>query len=172
VAAEARLLQNLSDIRMGQGYDVHALGEGNGVWLGGIKIPYHQCLMGHSDADVLSHAITDALLGAMAYGDIGSHFPPSDPRWKGAESKIFLKAAADELRSRGGMIANIDATIICERPKIGPHRDVIRQSLSSILGISVNRVAIKATTTERLGFTGREEGIAVMAIATIRLPLA
>lgn len=170
-AAETRLLKDLPDIRIGQGYDVHALGEGCGVWLGGVNIPHNQSLIGHSDADVLSHAMTDALLGAMADGDIGSHFPPSDPQWKGAASRIFLKTAADRLRSRGGMIANIDATIICERPKIGPHRESIRLSISEILGISLDRVAIKATTTERLGFTGREEGIAVMAIATIRLPL-
>jgi 2-C-methyl-D-erythritol 4-phosphate cytidylyltransferase/2-C-methyl-D-erythritol 2,4-cyclodiphosphate synthase len=172
LAAETRFLRDLPDIRMGQGYDVHALGEGDGIWLGGVNIPHHQGLIGHSDADVLSHAITDALLGAMADGDIGSHFPPSDPQWKGAASKIFLKAAVDGIRKLGGMIANIDATIICERPKIGPHRDAIRQSLSEILGTPIDRVAIKATTTERLGFTGREEGIAVMAIATIRLPLA
>lgn len=171
VAAEARLMRDLTDIRIGQGYDVHALGDGSGVWLGGVNIPHTQGLIGHSDADVLTHAITDALFGALAEGDIGSHFPPSDPQWKGAASSIFLAEAVRCVRARGGMIANIDATVICERPKIGPHRDAIRQSLASIIGVSLDRVAVKATTTERLGFTGREEGIAATAIATIRLPL-
>ncbi len=170
-AAEARLLRELSDIRMGQGFDVHAFGPGDHVWLGGVEIAHDHGLAGHSDADVLSHAITDALLGALAEGDIGSHFPPSDPRWKGAPSKIFLAAAAEKVRARGGMIAHVDATLICERPKVGPHRDRVRESLAGILGIGVERVAVKATTTERLGFTGREEGIAALAVATIRLPL-
>jgi 2-C-methyl-D-erythritol 4-phosphate cytidylyltransferase/2-C-methyl-D-erythritol 2,4-cyclodiphosphate synthase len=170
-AAESRLLRELSDIRMGQGFDVHAFGPGDHVWLGGLKIPHDHGLAGHSDADVLSHAITDALLGALAEGDIGSHFPPSDPRWKGAPSKIFLAAAAEKVRARGGMIAHVDATVICETPKVGPHRDAIRESLAAILGISIERVAVKATTTERLGFTGREEGIASLAGATVRLPL-
>jgi 2-C-methyl-D-erythritol 4-phosphate cytidylyltransferase/2-C-methyl-D-erythritol 2,4-cyclodiphosphate synthase len=156
---------------MGQGFDVHAFGLGDHVWLGGVKIPHDHGLAGHSDADVLSHAITDALLGALAEGDIGSHFPPSDPRWKGAPSKIFLAAAAERVRARGGMIAHVDATVICEKPKVGPHRDAIRENLAAILGIEVERVAVKATTTERLGFTGREEGIASLAVATLRLPL-
>jgi 2-C-methyl-D-erythritol 4-phosphate cytidylyltransferase/2-C-methyl-D-erythritol 2,4-cyclodiphosphate synthase len=169
--AESRLLHELSDIRMGQGFDVHAFGLGDHVWLGGVKIPHDHGLAGHSDADVLSHAITDALLGALAEGDIGSHFPPSDPRWKGAPSKIFLAAAAERVRARGGMIAHVDATVICEKPKVGPHRDAIRENLAAILGIEVERVAVKATTTERLGFTGREEGIASLAVATLRLPL-
>ena len=171
VIAEARLIRELLDIRMGQGYDVHALGEGDHVWLGGLKIPHDHGLIGHSDADVLSHAITDALFGALAEGDIGSHFPPSDPQWKGAASSIFLNCAAARVRERGGMIAHIDATVICERPKIGPHREAIRESIARIVDCPIERVAIKATTTERLGFTGREEGIAVLAIATIRLPL-
>jgi 2-C-methyl-D-erythritol 4-phosphate cytidylyltransferase/2-C-methyl-D-erythritol 2,4-cyclodiphosphate synthase len=169
--AEARLIGDLPDIRTGQGYDVHALGPGDHVWLGGCKIPHDHGLVGHSDADVLSHAITDAILGALAEGDIGSHFPPSDPRWKGAASKIFLAAAAERVRARGGMIAHIDATVICERPKVGPHRDFIRETLAAILGIAADRVAIKATTTERLGFTGREEGIAALAVASLRLPI-
>ncbi len=169
--AETRLLGALPDIRMGQGFDVHAFGPGDQVVLGGVAIKHDHGLAGHSDADVLSHAITDALLGALAEGDIGSHFPPSDPQWKGAASKIFLAAAAKKVRARGGMIAHVDATVICERPKVGPHRDAIRESLAAILGISVERVAVKATTTERLGFTGREEGIAAMAVATVRLPL-
>ncbi|MGA2636982.1 bifunctional 2-C-methyl-D-erythritol 4-phosphate cytidylyltransferase/2-C-methyl-D-erythritol 2,4-cyclodiphosphate synthase [Methylocella sp.] len=169
--AEARLIRDLQDIRTGQGYDVHALGPGDHVWLGGVKVTHDQGLVGHSDADVLSHAITDALFGALADGDIGSHFPPSDPQWRGAASKIFLAAAAANVRARGGMIAHIDATLVCERPKVGPHRDAIRYSIAAIVDIPVERVAVKATTSERLGFTGREEGIAAMAIATIRLPL-
>ncbi len=171
VAAEKRILKDLQDVRIGQGYDVHAFGPGDHVWLGGLKIAHDHGLVGHSDADVLSHAITDALLGAISDGDIGSHFPPSDPQWKGAASEIFLAAAAKAVRARGGMIANIDATLVCERPKIGPHRDAIRESIARIVQISVDRVAIKATTSEHLGFTGREEGMASMALATVRLPL-
>lgn len=169
--AEARLLGGLTDIRTGQGYDVHAFGPGGHVWLGGVKIAHDHGLVGHSDADVLSHAITDALLGALADGDIGSHFPPSDPQWRGAASRIFLASAAAKVRSRGGAISHIDATVVCERPKLGPHRDAIRESIAEIVEIPLDRVAVKATTSERLGFTGREEGIASLAIATIRLPL-
>jgi 2-C-methyl-D-erythritol 4-phosphate cytidylyltransferase/2-C-methyl-D-erythritol 2,4-cyclodiphosphate synthase len=169
--AERRFLQDLPDVRTGQGYDVHAFGPGDHVWLGGLKIPHDHALVGHSDADVLAHAITDALLGAIGDGDIGSHFPPSDPQWKGAASEIFLAAAAEAVRARGGMIAHIDATIVCERPKIGPHRDAIRESIARIVQVSLDRVAIKATTSEHLGFTGREEGMASMALATVRLPL-
>jgi 2-C-methyl-D-erythritol 4-phosphate cytidylyltransferase/2-C-methyl-D-erythritol 2,4-cyclodiphosphate synthase len=171
LTAEARLRRDLADIRTGQGYDVHAFGAGDHVWLGGLKIAHDHGLVGHSDADVLSHAITDALLGALADGDIGSHFPPSDPQWRGAASKIFLAAAAAKVRERGGAIAHIDATVVCERPKLGPHRDAIRASIAKIVEIPIERVAVKATTSERLGFTGREEGIASLAIATIRLPL-
>lgn len=171
VIAETRLIRELADIRIGQGYDVHAFGPGDHVWLGGLKIPHDHGLVGHSDADVLSHSITDALLGALAEGDIGSHFPPSDPQWRGAASRIFLAAAAAKVRARGGVIAHIDATLACERPKIGPHRDAIRASIAEIVEIPVERVAIKATTTERLGFTGREEGMASLAVATVRLPL-
>lgn len=169
--AEMQLLRGLADVRTGQGYDVHAFGPGDHVWLGGLKIAHDHGLVGHSDADVLSHAITDALLGALAEGDIGSHFPPSDPQWRGAASKIFLAAAAAKVRARGGAIAHIDATVVCERPKLGPHRDEIRASIAKIADIPLERVAVKATTSERLGFTGREEGIASLAIATIRLPL-
>jgi 2-C-methyl-D-erythritol 4-phosphate cytidylyltransferase/2-C-methyl-D-erythritol 2,4-cyclodiphosphate synthase len=169
--AESKMLGTLQDIRMGQGFDVHAFGPGDHVWLGGIKIPHDQALLGHSDADVLSHAITDAILGAIADGDIGSHFPPSDPQWRGAASSIFLAAAAKHLRERGGMIAHVDATLICERPKIGPYRDAIRASVAKIVGMPVERIAIKATTSEHLGFTGREEGMAAMAVVTVRLPL-
>ena len=170
-AAEARLLHDVPDVRTGQGYDVHAFGPGDGVWLGGLKIPHTHGLVGHSDADVLSHAITDALYGALADGDIGSHFPPSDPQWKGAASKIFLAAAAEAVRARGGLIAHVDATVVCETPKIGPHREALRSSLAEIMGVSRDRVAVKATTSERLGFTGRGEGMAALALATVRLPL-
>lgn len=169
-SAEARLLGALADIRTGQGYDVHAFGPGDHVWLGGVQIPHDRGLVGHSDADVVLHAITDALLGAVAEGDIGSHFPPSDPKWRGAPSRIFLSAAAEKVRAKGGVIAHIDATIICERPKLGPHRNRMRESIAAIASLAEDRVAIKATTSERLGFTGREEGIAALAIATIRLP--
>ena len=170
--AEARLLRDCPDVRMGQGYDVHAFGPGDHVWLGGLKVAHTKGLVGHSDADVLSHAITDALYGAIGDGDIGSHFPPSDPKWKGADSSIFLAAAAEAVRARGGMIAHIDATIVCETPKVGPHRDAIRASIAEVVKLPLDRVAVKATTSERLGFTGREEGIATLAIATVRLPVA
>jgi 2-C-methyl-D-erythritol 4-phosphate cytidylyltransferase / 2-C-methyl-D-erythritol 2,4-cyclodiphosphate synthase len=168
--ATALLLNALPDVRTGQGYDVHAFDEGEKVWLGGVAIPHSHGLAGHSDADVLMHAITDAIFGAIADGDIGSHFPPSDPQWKGAASSIFLKRACERVRERGGMIAHIDATIVCELPKIGPHRDAIRASLAAIMDLDIDRVAIKATTSERLGFTGRQEGMAALAIATVRLP--
>ena len=170
-AAEARLIRECPDVRMGQGYDVHAFGPGDHVWLGGYKVPHGRGLIGHSDADVLSHAITDAIYGALGDGDIGSHFPPSDPRWKGADSSIFLRAAAGAVRARGGMIAHIDATVVCETPKVGPHRDAIRTRIAEVAEIPLDRVAVKATTSERLGFTGREEGIATLAIATVRLPV-
>lgn len=170
--AEARLLGDLADVRCGQGFDVHAFGPGDHVCLGGLKIPHDRGLEGHSDADVLAHAITDAILGALADGDIGAHFPPSDPQWKGAASSVFLADAVKRVKRRGGLLAHVDATIICEHPKIGPHRDSIRQNLSKIMGIAVSRVALKATTSERLGFTGRGEGIAALATATLRLPLS
>lgn len=134
--AEAKLARTLEDVRMGQGYDVHAFGPGDHVWLGGLKIPHDHGLVGHSDADVLSHAITDAIFGAIGDGDIGSHFPPSDPQWRGAASSIFLAAAVEHLHKRGGMLAHVDATLVCERPKIGPHRDAIRKSLAEIMGVS------------------------------------
>ena len=169
-AAEARLAGSLGDIRIGQGYDVHALGPGDKVWFGGVAIPHDQALVGHSDADVVAHAVTDAILGALADGDIGSHFPPSDPQWKGAASAIFLAHAASLVRLRGGQIAHVDATVVCEQPKVGPYRDAIRASLADIMGVDVGRVAVKATTSERLGFPGREEGVVAMATATIRLP--
>jgi 2-C-methyl-D-erythritol 4-phosphate cytidylyltransferase/2-C-methyl-D-erythritol 2,4-cyclodiphosphate synthase len=168
--AEARLLGDLADIRCGQGFDVHAFAPGDHVWLGGLQIPHDRGLEGHSDADVLAHAITDAILGALADGDIGAHFPPSDPKWKGAASSLFLADAVARVKARGGLLAHVDATLICERPKIGPHRDSIRQNLAKTMNIAPARVALKATTSERLGFTGRGEGIAAMATATVRLP--
>ena len=170
--AEGRLLANLPDVRMGQGYDVHALVEGDHVWLGGVKIPHDRALSGHSDADVVLHAITDAILGAIADGDIGAHFPPSQAQWKGASSDIFLRDAMERVSRKGGIVAHIDATVICEQPKIGPHRDAMRAQIAAITGLSLDRVAVKATTSERLGFTGRGEGIAAMAVATVRLPLS
>jgi 2-C-methyl-D-erythritol 4-phosphate cytidylyltransferase/2-C-methyl-D-erythritol 2,4-cyclodiphosphate synthase len=169
--AEMRLIMALPDIRTGLGYDVHAFGPGDHIWLGGVRIPHEAALVGHSDADVLLHALTDAILGAIADGDIGAHFPPSDMRWKGAASDLFLRDAAARVAARGGLIAHLDATIICEAPKIGPHRDAIRKKVAEIAGLDIGRVAIKATTSERLGFTGRREGVAVQAIATVRLPL-
>jgi 2-C-methyl-D-erythritol 4-phosphate cytidylyltransferase/2-C-methyl-D-erythritol 2,4-cyclodiphosphate synthase len=167
---ETTLMRNLSDLRVGQGFDVHAFGPGDHVWLGGVKVPHDLALVGHSDADVLMHAITDAILGAIADGDIGSHFPPSDPQWKGAASDAFLRHAIKLVHAKGGIVAHVDATLVCEAPKVGPHRDAIRASLAAIMGMTIDRVAVKATTSERLGFTGRGEGIAAMATATIRLP--
>ena len=163
--------ENLGDIRTGTGYDVHALGDGDHVMICGVRVPFHRGFIAHSDGDVGLHALVDALLGALADGDIGSHFPPSDPKWKGASSDRFLEDAARRVRERGGRIANLEVTLICERPKIGPHRDAMRAKIAEIAGIAMSRVAVKATTSERLGFTGREEGIAATASATIRLPL-
>ncbi|UWP96600.1 2-C-methyl-D-erythritol 2,4-cyclodiphosphate synthase [Aliiroseovarius crassostreae] len=155
------------DIRVGQGYDVHAFEEGDHVILCGVKIPHERKLKGHSDADVGMHALTDAIYGALADGDIGQHFPPSDPQWKGAESDIFLRHAVGRVRDRGYRISNVDVTLICERPKIGPHAIAMRAALASIMGLEPDQVSVKATTSERLGFTGREEGIASMAVATL-----
>jgi 2-C-methyl-D-erythritol 4-phosphate cytidylyltransferase/2-C-methyl-D-erythritol 2,4-cyclodiphosphate synthase len=168
--AEAKMLNELADIRTGQGFDVHAFGEGDHVWLGGVKVPHDRGLVGHSDADVLLHAVTDAVLGAIADGDIGAHFPPSDPQWRGASSDRFLRYAVERVSARGGRVAHIDATLICERPKVGPHRDAIRARIAEIMDLPLDRVAVKATTSERLGFTGRQEGIAALAMATVRLP--
>ena len=168
--AEARRLASLADLRLGNGFDVHAFGDGDHVWLGGLKIPHDRGLTGHSDADVALHAVVDAILGALADGDIGKHFSPNDPRWKGAASDQFLKFAVERVEKRGGKIAHLDVTIVCEAPRIGPHRDAMRKSIADIAGIAVDRVAVKATTSEQLGFTGRKEGIAAMATATVRLP--
>lgn len=172
--ADARLATErfavLDDIRVGTGYDVHAFGPGKSVMLGGVKIAHSKALTGHSDADVALHAITDAILGAIAAGDIGEHFPPGDPKWKGAASEKFVAHAVDEVRRRGGAIAHVDLMIIAEAPKIGPHRDAIRARVAEICGISIERVGVKATTNEELGFIGRGEGIAALATATVRLP--
>ena len=170
-AAERLLAARLGDIRVGQGFDVHGFAPGDHVMICGVEIPHEQSLAGHSDADVGLHALTDALLGAIGAGDIGMHFPPSDPRWRGAASHQFLRHAADLVRVRGGSVAAVDVTVICERPKIGPHRARMIEQVAEILEIPADRVSVKATTTERLGFTGRGEGIAAQAIATVRLPL-
>lgn len=156
------------EMRVGQGFDVHAFAAGDHVVLCGLKIPHDKALSGHSDADVALHAVTDALLGAIADGDIGAHFPPSDAQWQGAASDLFLKDAAKRVRDKGAEIVNVDLTVICERPKIGPHRDAMRARLAEILALDVNRVSVKATTTEGLGFTGRGEGIAAQATVIVR----
>ncbi|MCA3246139.1 MAG: bifunctional 2-C-methyl-D-erythritol 4-phosphate cytidylyltransferase/2-C-methyl-D-erythritol 2,4-cyclodiphosphate synthase [Azospirillum sp.] len=159
-----------TDIRTGTGFDVHKFGPGDGVWLCGVRVPHDATLDGHSDADVGIHALVDALLGAIGAADIGAHFPPTDPRWKGAASDRFLAHAAALVRERGGEIRHVDVTLICERPKVGPHREAMRAALARILDIDVARVSVKATTTEGLGFAGRREGIAAQAAATVALP--
>jgi 2-C-methyl-D-erythritol 4-phosphate cytidylyltransferase/2-C-methyl-D-erythritol 2,4-cyclodiphosphate synthase len=168
--AEARLSSNATEVRVGQGFDVHAFAPGEGVWLGGVLIPHDKKLAGHSDADVALHAIADAIYGALGEGDIGAHFPPSDARWRGADSAIFVAHATERVRARGGVVAHIDVTLICEAPKVGPHREAIRARIAKIAGIAIGRTAVKATTSEGLGFTGRREGIACLAMATLRLP--
>lgn len=161
----------LNDIRTGIGYDIHAFDTvGDHVWLGGIKIPHKRKLQGHSDADVALHALTDAILGALADGDIGVHFPPSDEQWRGAASDRFLAFAVERVKQRGGMVGHLDVAIVCEAPKVNPHRDEMRARIAAIAGISIDRVGVKATTNEKLGSLGREEGIAAYATATIRLP--
>lgn len=159
-----------TSVRVGQGFDVHRFGPGTSVILGGIEIPHDAGLVGHSDADVALHALTDAILGGLGDGDIGSHFPPTDPRWRGADSAIFLRHAASLVRERGGCIDHVDVTILCERPKIGPHRSAITARIAELLQIRPGSVGVKATTTEGLGFTGRREGIAAQAVATLRMP--
>lgn len=166
--AEA-LLGARRSTRTGLGFDVHAFEDGDGVWIGGIRIPHGRALKGHSDADVGLHALTDALLGAIAAGDIGDHFPPSDPQWRGAPSSLFLEHARNLVEQSGGRIEHVDVTIICEAPKIGPHREAIRARIAELLRLDLARVSVKATTTERLGFTGRGEGIAAQAIATVSM---
>ncbi|MFO1173863.1 MAG: bifunctional 2-C-methyl-D-erythritol 4-phosphate cytidylyltransferase/2-C-methyl-D-erythritol 2,4-cyclodiphosphate synthase [Paracoccaceae bacterium] len=168
--ARAERIIGMQDVRLGNGYDVHAFCEGDHVTLCGVKVPHGRGLLGHSDADVAMHALTDAIYGALAEGDIGRHFPPSDPQWKGAASEIFLAHAAGLAQARGYRIANADVTIVCERPKIGPHAGAMQAELARILGIEAGRISVKATTSERLGFTGREEGIAALATATLVAP--
>ncbi len=167
-AAEARHAAALR-VRSATGFDVHRLAEGEELWLGGILVPHDRGLSGHSDADVALHAITDALLGTIAEGDIGTHFPPSDPQWRGADSAQFLEHAVSLVRARGGIIDFIDLTLICEEPKIGPHRAAMRDRIAALLRLELEQISVKATTTERLGFAGRGEGIAAQAIATIRI---
>jgi 2-C-methyl-D-erythritol 4-phosphate cytidylyltransferase/2-C-methyl-D-erythritol 2,4-cyclodiphosphate synthase len=168
--AEADAMMKLGDVRVGSGYDVHAFGDGDHIMLGGVKIPHARGVVGHSDADVALHALVDAVLGALADGDIGVHFPPSDPQWRGASSDRFLKFAVERVKARGGMVAHLDVTVVCEAPRVGPHRDAIRARIAEIAGVSIDRVAIKATTSEKMGFTGRGEGLTASATATIRLP--
>jgi 2-C-methyl-D-erythritol 4-phosphate cytidylyltransferase/2-C-methyl-D-erythritol 2,4-cyclodiphosphate synthase len=170
-ARAAQQAKALTETRSGLGYDVHAFGEGTFIMLGGVKIPNGRGVVAHSDGDVLLHALTDAVLGALGDGDIGMHFPPSDPRWKGAASRLFLADGAARATKRGGRILHLDATVICEAPRLGPHREAIRASIAEIAGIAPGRVSIKATTSEKLGFTGRGEGIAAQAIATLELPV-
>jgi 2-C-methyl-D-erythritol 4-phosphate cytidylyltransferase/2-C-methyl-D-erythritol 2,4-cyclodiphosphate synthase len=169
--AQARQFAALGDIRTGSGLDVHAFGPGDHVTLGGIRIPNDKALSGHSDADVALHALTDAILGAIADGDIGTHFPPTDPQWRGASSDRFLTFAVERVRARGGRVAHLDLTLVCETPRISAHRDQMRANIAKLAGIDVERVAVKATTSEKLGFTGRGEGIVAYATATVRLPL-
>ncbi len=160
------------EARTGLGFDVHGFGAGNAVTLGGIAIPHDRALSGHSDADVALHALTDAVLGAIGAGDIGMHFPPSDPQWRGASSDRFLRHAVDLLTRRGGRIVHLDLTLICEAPRIGPHREAMVASIARIAGVPADRVSVKATTTEKLGFTGRGEGIAAQAVASVEVPRA
>ena len=167
---EALLGQAPRRIRVGSGYDVHRFSEGDSIRLCGVDIAHNATLAGHSDADVGLHALTDALLGAFARGDIGQHFPPSDPQWRAADSAIFLQEAARLLRAEGGQIDNVDVTLICERPKISPHREAMRARIAELLALDIDDVSVKATTTEGLGFTGRQEGIAAQATATVSLP--
>jgi 2-C-methyl-D-erythritol 4-phosphate cytidylyltransferase / 2-C-methyl-D-erythritol 2,4-cyclodiphosphate synthase len=168
-AAEQKLAASMVS-RTGMGFDVHRLGPDEELWLGGVLIPHDKGLVGHSDADVALHALTDALLGALGDGDIGSHFPPTDPQWRGAASHRFAEHAASLIRSAQGRIDHVDITLICEAPKIGPHRNVMRARIAEMLDVQPQQVSVKATTTEKLGFTGRGEGIAAQAVATIRLP--
>src|ERR1043166_1262091 len=169
--AEAEFAAALSDIRTGIGYDIHAFAEGGDhIWLGGVRIPHTRKLSGHSDADVALHALVDAILGALADGDIGVHFPPTDETWRGASSDTFLAFAVERVKARGGLVSHLDVAIVCEAPKINPRRDETRARIAEIAGVSIDRVGVKATTNEKLGAIGRAEGIAAYATATIRLP--
>ena len=165
IAAETRM-----QTRVGSGFDAHRWGPGGSVWLCGIEIPHDQTLIGHSDADAGLHALTDAILGALGDGDIGDHFPPTDPKWKGASSDRFLEYAAQKVTARGGRMVHVDVTLICERPKVKPHRQAMRERVAAILSLPLDAVSVKATTTEAMGFTGRGEGLAAQAVATIELP--
>ena len=156
--------------RVGSGFDAHRWGPGGSVWLCGVEIPHDQTLIGHSDADAGLHALTDAILGALGDGDIGDHFPPTDPKWKGASSDLFLSYAAEKVAARGGRMVHVDVTLICERPKVKPHRQAMRERIAALLSLPLDAVSVKATTTEAMGFTGRGEGLAAQAIATIELP--
>jgi len=169
--AESVVMNLTADVRVGSGYDVHRFKAGDHLWLCGIKMPFIKSLKGHSDADVGLHALTDALLSAVSAGDIGTHFPPSEEKWRGVSSEIFVNKAAEIIRDLRGVIAHVTVCLICERPKIGPHMDTMRTKISSLLAIDVSRVSVQATTTEKLGFTGREEGIAAQATVTVRLPM-
>jgi 2-C-methyl-D-erythritol 4-phosphate cytidylyltransferase/2-C-methyl-D-erythritol 2,4-cyclodiphosphate synthase len=168
--AEAAKLAALSDVRTGFGFDVHQFGDGDHVMLGGVRIPHGRGLSGHSDADVVLHALVDAILGALSEGDIGVHFPPTDAQWRGVSSDRFFAFAVERVHARGGRIAHIDVTIVCEAPRIGPHRDQMRTRIAELAGIPIERVGVKATTSEKMGFTGRGEGMAAFANATVRLP--
>ncbi|NVK17983.1 MAG: bifunctional 2-C-methyl-D-erythritol 4-phosphate cytidylyltransferase/2-C-methyl-D-erythritol 2,4-cyclodiphosphate synthase [Methylocystaceae bacterium] len=164
-----RMIEKMTEFRTGSGFDVHRFCTGDHVTLCGIKVPHDYGLAGHSDADVALHALTDAILGAIAEGDIGSHFPPSDNQWKGASSDRFLIKACELVAEKGGSLVNVDLTLICERPKIGPYRDAMRQKIAEIIGLSLDRVSVKGTTTEKLGFTGRSEGIAAQAVVSVKM---
>ena len=157
-------------MRIGQGIDVHAFGDGDHVVLGGVRIAHARGIVAHSDGDVVIHALCDAILGALALGDIGRHFPPSDPQWRGADSRTFLRRVAQLMREHGHRLGNADVTVVAESPRVGPHADAMRANLAADLGCSVGDVSVKATTSERLGFTGRREGMAAMASATVRMP--
>ncbi|MDC7674873.1 bifunctional 2-C-methyl-D-erythritol 4-phosphate cytidylyltransferase/2-C-methyl-D-erythritol 2,4-cyclodiphosphate synthase [Asticcacaulis machinosus] len=160
-----------TQMRVGQGFDAHRWGDGKSVWLCGVEIPHDKTLIGHSDADAGLHALTDAILGAVGLGDIGDHFPPTDPQWKGAPSDVFLKHAVNLARQKGGRLVNVDVTLICERPKVKPHREAMRARLSEILSLPMDCISVKATTTEKMGFTGREEGLAAQAICLVEMPV-
>lgn len=155
------------NIRIGQGYDVHAFGDGDHIVLGGVRVPHDRGVIAHSDGDVVIHALCDAILGALALGDIGKHFPPSDDRWKGADSRAFLRHCDALARERGWRLGNADVTVVCERPKVGPHAQAMGELLAQDLGVDIDDISIKATTSEQLGFTGRREGIAAMAVCLL-----
>ena len=169
-ARAEKLMRREMDIRCGNGYDVHRFGPGDHVWLCGVKVPFDRSLQGHSDADVGMHAVTDAIYGALGMGDIGQHFPPTDPQWKGAASHIFLEHAVALATEQGYRISNVDCTLVCEFPKVGPHQPAMKSAMAQIMGLTADRISVKATTSERLGFTGRGEGIAALATATLVKP--